>query len=165
MIPSKYSALSLVAGMLAVSVAQAATTTTQFNVTATVKSACTVNATALNFGTYDPSTGTNLPGNSTVDVRCTRTTPFTVALNAGGTGSFANRLMVSGANSLQYNLFTTAALTTVWGDGTAATGTNAGTGTGVTTPVSFTVYGSIPSQPTAVPGAGYTDTVTVTVNY
>lgn len=156
--------IALVA-LLGAASAQAATTTTSFSVTATVKSACTVNATALNFGTYDPSTGTSLAGNSTVNVNCTRTTPFTVALNAGATGSFANRLMVSGVNTLQYNLYTAAALTTVWGDGTSATATNAGTGAGVTTPVAFTVYGSIPNQPGAVPGAGYTDTVTVTVNY
>jgi spore coat protein U-like protein len=162
---SQHSRWIAAAALLAAASAQAATTTTSFNVTAEVRSACNVNATALNFGIYDPSTGTSLAGNSTVNVSCTRTTPFTVALNAGNTGSFTNRLMVSGANTLQYNLYTTAALTTVWGNGTAATATNSGAGTGVSTPVAFTVYGSIPSQPTAVPGTGYTDTVTVTVNY
>jgi spore coat protein U-like protein len=34
--------------------------------------------------------------------------------------------MKSGANVLNYNLYTTAAHTTVWGDGTAGTGTFSG---------------------------------------
>jgi spore coat protein U-like protein len=68
---------------------------------------------------------------------------------------------------LQYNLYTTAALGTVFGDGTAGTATVAGTGAGVATAVAVTVYGQLPDNATnqaAVPGA-YSDTITVTVTY
>lgn len=152
--------------------AMAQTATTTFNVTASVAKVCNVSATTLAFGTYDPSTGTALDGSSTINVRCTRTTPFTVGLNTGGTGgSFTNRVMrdtaTPTANTLNYNLFTTAARATVWGDGTAGTGTVAGTGAGMGVPnaVALTVFGRIPDQPLAVPSTTYSDTITVTVSY
>jgi spore coat protein U-like protein len=75
--------------------------------------------------------------------------------------------MAFGANTLQYNLYTTAAFTTVFGDGSGASQTEAGTGAGVATAVSFTVFGQLPDNATnqaVVPGA-YTDTITVTVTY
>ena len=59
-------------------------------------------------------------------------------------------------------LYTTALRTTVWGDGTASTGTTAGTGSGLAQ--SLTVYGRLPSLTGAVPGV-YTDTVTITITY
>ena len=94
---------------------------------------------------------------------------FTVALNAGSTtgDAYAQRLMGSGANTLQYNLFTTAALATIFGDGTGGTGTIGGTGLGVATANTVQVFGQVPDSATnqaAVPGS-YSDTITVTVTY
>jgi spore coat protein U-like protein len=68
---------------------------------------------------------------------------------------------------LQYNLYTTAALATIFGDGTGGTGTVAGTGLGVASANSVQVFGQLPDNATnqaAVPGA-YSDTITVTVTY
>ncbi len=159
---------TLAAGVMAAGVAQAATTTTTFAVTATVQSTCSATAAALAFPNYTPGTGT-LTGNTNINVKCTKNTPFTVSLNAGSTvgDAFAQRLMASGANTLQYNLYTTAALGTIFGDGTGGTATVPGTGTGVATAVAVTVYGQLPDNATnqaAVPGA-YSDTITVTVTY
>jgi spore coat protein U-like protein len=160
--------LTLVAAALAAGIADAATTTTTFTVTASVLATCSTTATALAFGTYTPGAGA-LANSSTISVKCTKNTPYTVALNAGTTagGTLAQRLMGSGANRLQYNLFTTAALTTIFGDGTGGTGTGAGTGAGVATANSLTVFGQLPDNATnqaAVPGS-YSDTITVTVTY
>jgi|GEM_PF-1168270 len=123
---------TLAAAVMAAGVAQSATTTTTFAVTATVQSTCSATAAALAFGNYTPGTGT-LTGNTTIAVKCTKTTPFTVALNVGSTAgdTFVQRLMGSGVNTLQYNLYTTAALGTVFGDGTGATATVAGVGAGI----------------------------------
>jgi spore coat protein U-like protein len=66
-----------------------------------------------------------------------------------------------GANTLSYNLYTTAANTTIWGDGTAGTvflnpdNSNGLTAPGITTLV---VHGLIPAQALPPPGT-YTDTV------
>ncbi len=81
-----------------------------------------------------------------------------------GTGaSFANRRMAAGANLLNYNIYTTTARTTVWGDGTSSTSAITGTGSG--TAQSVTVYGRVTSGQTSVPAGSYSDTVAVTVTY
>jgi spore coat protein U-like protein len=162
-----------VAGLLVAGVAESATSTTTFTVTATVLKACTVSATNIGFGNYTPGGGA-LTGNSTISVKCTKTTPYTVALNAGTTtgGTLTQRLMAYGAETLQYNLYTTNAFTTVFGDGTLGTGTNAGTGAGLGAAAqTYTAYGrlvdSVANQ-NAAPNAAatnYSDTITVTVTY
>jgi spore coat protein U-like protein len=75
--------------------------------------------------------------------------------------------MASGANTLQYNLYTTAGFAIVFGDGTGSTQTSSGVGAGVATANTLTVFGQLPDSATnqaAVPGS-YSDTVTVTVTY
>jgi spore coat protein U-like protein len=143
--------------------------TTTFAVTATVVKNCTVSATALAFGNYTPGTGA-ATSSSTVSVLCTKTTPFTVALNGGTTtgGTVLQRLLANGTNSLQYNLYTTSGYATIWGDGTAPSVTQGGTGAGLGTAQVLTVYGQLPDNPNnqgaAVPGS-YSDTITVSVSY
>jgi spore coat protein U-like protein len=160
---------TLASGVMAAGIAQAAsTTTTTFAVTATVQSICSAAAATLAFPNYTPGAGTQI-GNTTISVKCTKNTPFTVSLNAGSTvgDAFAQRLMASGANTLQYNLYTTAALATIFGDGTSTTGTIGGTGLGVATAATVQVFGQLPDNATnqaAVPGS-YSDTITVTVTY
>ena len=143
--------------------------TTTFGVSATVLKNCTVAATNVAFGNYTPTAGA-VTANGTVSVSCTKNTTFTVSLNKGTTtgGAIAQRLMSDGAgDTLQYNLYTTAGLATVWGDGTGSSVTQAGTGAGMATPVALTVYGSLPDNATnqAVPPQAYTDTITVSVAY
>jgi spore coat protein U-like protein len=160
---------TLATGVMAAGIAQAAsTTTTTFAVTATVQSTCSAAAATLAFPNYTPGGGTQI-GSTSISVKCTKNTPFTVALNAGSTtgDAFLQRLMASGANTLQYNLYTSAALTTVFGDGTGVTGTVSGTGLGVATANTVQVFGQLPDNATnqaAIPGS-YSDTITVTVSY
>jgi spore coat protein U-like protein len=148
--------------------AHAATATGTFAVTANLQSTCSTSAPALAFGPYTPGAGART-ANTTISVRCTKSTAYTVLLNAGTTagGSFAQRLMASGANTLQYNLYTSAAFTSIFGDGSAATATGIGTGAGLGTANTLTVFGNLPdnaANQSAVPGS-YTDTITVTVSY
>jgi spore coat protein U-like protein len=147
--------------------AQAATTTTTFQVTATVLKTCSVSAAALAFPDYTPGAGA-VTNSTNVAVRCTNGTPYTIALNGGTTagGSITQRLMANGANTLQYNLFTTGGFTTLWGDGTTGS-VISGTGAGVDTPAGHTVHGQLPDSATnqsAVTG-NFADTITVTVTY
>jgi spore coat protein U-like protein len=156
------------AGVMATGVAQAGTANTTFAVTATVQSVCAASAVPLAFPNYVPGAGT-LTANTTITVKCTKNSPYTVALNIGATtgATMGQRLMASGTNTLQYNLYTTTGLTTVFGDTTAGSATVAGTGAGVATPTTVTVYGQLPdsaTNQTAVVG-NYTDTITVTVSY
>ena len=164
----KNHALMLILGAVSAGSANAATTTATFAVTETVLATCSATATALAFGAYTPGGGA-LANNSTISVKCTKNTPYTISLNKGATtgGTVAQRLMASGVNTLQYNLFTTAAVNVVFGDGTGASLTQAGTGAGVATANAVTVFGQLPDNAVnqaAVPG-NYTDTITVTVTY
>src|SRR5580658_941909 len=64
-----------------------------------------------------------------------------------GSGTYTTRTMLSGANKLDYNLYTNAAETTVWGNGTGSTTYDTLTiGSGVflgTSSASGTVYGAV----------------------
>ncbi len=164
----KIQAMTLIFGAMAAGVANSATTTATFAVSATLQATCSATATTLTFNAYTPGAGAKA-NNSTISVKCTKNTPYTIALNGGTTvgGTIAQRLLASGANTLQYNLFTTAALNQVFGDGTGTSKTVAGTGAGVATANTVTVFGQLPDNAVnqaGVPGT-YTDTITVTVTY
>ena len=156
-----------VAALVAAGSASALTATTSFSVTATVLKTCSATATTLGFGNYTPGTGA-LTANTTINVKCTKGTGFTVALDKGttATGTIAQRLMTNGTDTLQYNLFTTAAFATIFGDGTTGV-TQAGTGTGLASAVALTVYGSLPDSTLnqGVSTGAYADTIGVTVTY
>ncbi|UIJ46866.1 spore coat U domain-containing protein [Sphingomonas cannabina] len=155
---------STVASLLIVSPARAQTATTTFPVTATVQTACAVTANPLAFGNYSPTAATALDATTTLSVLCTVGTSFTVGLNAGtATGAtVTTRRMTNGANTLSYALYREAARTNNWGN-TPGTDTPPPTTAGAL-PTTLTVYGRVPAGQN-VPAGGYTDTITVTVNY
>ena len=162
---------TLTAGVMSAGVANAVTVSGgTITVTATVNSTCSATSTNLTFPGYTPGSGAKT-GTATVNVKCTKNTGFAVALDKGVAGTFTTRLMSNGANTLEYNLYTTAAATTIFGDGTGsglgATATVPGTGTGVSNTIPITVFGSLPDSANnqlALPGT-YTDTINVTVSY
>jgi spore coat protein U-like protein len=160
------SASLAIAALAAAGTASALSTNASFNVTATVLMTCSATASTLGFGNYTPGTG-GLTANTTVNVKCTKGTGFTVALDKGttATGTVAQRLMTNGTDTLQYNLYTTSGFATIFGD--TAGLTQAGIGTGLANNVPFTVYGrlldSVANQ--AVAPGSYTDTIGVVVTY
>lgn len=120
---------------------------------------CTVSSPGVSFGSYDTFSAVNLDITGTVTVTCVISTPTTISLSPGA-GTYAVRNMTSGARILNYNLYTSAARTTVWGDGSAGTSTLATNGTNVTS----TVYGRIPALQNAFVGS-YSDAIIVTIVY
>jgi len=154
---------ALLAGLSGAAFA-AGSTSSQFNVTATVMSACTLAATDLAFGNYSASAATPTDVSNNLTLTCTSGLPYTISLDGGTTSAnVAARNMTDGAShSLKYFLYTTAARTTLWGDGTVGTSTLAGTGNGASQ--SLSVYGRIPGAQFVAAGA-YSDRITVTVNY
>ncbi|MHA6845411.1 spore coat U domain-containing protein [Ralstonia syzygii] len=140
-------------------------TTFSLSASATLVSDCLISATNLNFGTAGVLTSA-LTASSAITLNCTNQAPWTLALSAGsGSGAtFSSRLLTrgGGTQTVGYNLYTSSAHTTVWGDGTGGSSTVAGTGTGLAQ--STTVFGRVPTQTT--PQAGmYSDTIIVTVTY
>ncbi len=160
--------LSLLACVAAAGSAGAATTSSTFGVSVNLQSACSATAGDIAFGAYTPGRGAR-NANTTIRVKCTRNTAFTVSLNAGTTtgANLAQRLMASGPNTLQYNLYTNGARTIVFGDGTGATATRSGVGNGLGAARIVNVFGRLPDTAfnrAAVPG-NYRDSITVTISY
>ena len=145
--------------------ASAGTASSTMSVTATVTANCTVSTTALAFGSVNTISGSNVDSTGSLSITCTNGTAWAASagIGSGSGASFANRKMTAGANLLNYNIYTTAARTIVWGDGTSSTATIGGTGSG--NAQSVTVYGRVGSGQTSVPAGAYADTVAVTVTY
>ena len=145
--------------------ALAQTAGSSLEVSATVTPNCTVTTSAIAFGAVNTLSSANVDGTGGVTVTCTNGTAWAASAGAGsGSGaSLANRRMTSGSNLLSYNLYTTNARSTVWGDGTGSTATIGQTGSG--TAQNFTVYGRIAAGQASVPAGNYGDTVSVTIVY
>jgi spore coat protein U-like protein len=150
----------------------AATSTANLAVNATVTASCSLSTTAVAFGAYD-SLGTNasaaLTGTGAITATCTAGASTTITLgqgsnaNTGSTDAAPARRMSDGQATphyLTYSLYQDTNHTTVWGN-TAGTGA-AFTGTGTAT--SVTVYGSVPAAQTPPPGS-YSDLVVATITF
>jgi spore coat protein U-like protein len=148
--------------------ASAGTTRTPINVSATLADTCLVSATSLIFPAYVPAAGT-LKATSTITLRCTNGVQYAVGMSAGTTAgaAFTQRLLASGANTLQYNIYTSSAYSAVWGDGSGATQVVGGNAVGFATPITLTVYGELPdsaANQAAAPG-NYSDTILIVMTY
>jgi spore coat protein U-like protein len=119
--------------------------------------------TGVSFGIYDVfSAIPNNNGVGSITVNCRGgTSSFVMSLSSGLSNSYISRIMMNGANSLNYNLYTNAGRTLVWGDGSGGSLTLTGLGNGKTT---LNVFGQIPPGQNAKVGI-YTDNIVVTVNF
>ena len=141
------------------------------NVKAKLGNACVVSAGSnLNFGgAGGVAAGTPaVTGSDTIAVTCPNRTPYNVGLlpsdgDTGGAGIMKGA--GGGADTVQYQLYQGAALSTPWGN--TATRTSAGNGVhgiGNGLAQSLTVYARTTSTTDVTPGT-YTDTVQINVNY
>jgi len=161
---------ALLAGLAGTSLAATSTSGT-LSLTATVNKNCTVNSPTLTFTAIDPTAGVASTGNAILSVKCTKGTTLTdIQLGAGGNQiASGKRQLANGSVFIPYQLFTTAGLTTLWGDGTAGIGNALSSGFGAFTSVgtaqTFTVYGQILAADEDVQANTYTDSVAVTVDF
>jgi spore coat protein U-like protein len=145
--------------------AQAATKTTQFQVSATVAKNCIINAAPLSFVGFDGSV--DVTSSSTITVRCTNGTAYDVNLSTGSSNDFQTRRMINGTAYLEYNLYVNGT-NTIWGDLSNGTGRPAtGTGAGLGTTQTLTVDGRLPvtANNAAADALTFTDVITATIVY
>ncbi|ACL67069.1 Spore coat U domain protein [Anaeromyxobacter dehalogenans 2CP-1] len=156
-------ALAIAALTLTAGTARAATATATLDVTATVVPSCTIAATPVAFGNYDPlvtNSSTALNAQGTVTVTCTTGTAYTIGLGAGNSASGSRAMQHASLTAeLPYELYLDAARTTVWDNTVMQTGTAAGI-----TPAPYPVYGRIPAAQN-VPTGSYADAVVATVTF
>lgn len=119
--------------------------------------------------TYNPITGGAATASSTMTVSCDASsgTNVSISLDPGlhaGASSNPWRKLLNAANNqtLNYNIYTDGAYTTIWGDGTNATATQSHAQ--VAASFSFTLYGQVPSGQNVSAG-NFSDTVTATMTF
>ena len=160
------SALFVAVGSAAPSMAVAGTADSNFQISASVPSSCTISAYGMNFGAYSPTTGSRVTG--TVKTNCTSGASPVITLSQGfnpATGSSdtapSRRLKNAGSdNYLSYTLYQDYEKTAIWGNSTSTGVTVTGNGSDKST----SVYGETPGGQSVPPGS-YTDVVTATVTY
>jgi spore coat protein U-like protein len=144
--------------------AQGAATAT-LNVSANVKTNCTIATDPVNFGNYDATTGAAVDQAGAIRITCTKGTPSTISLGPGGNSQAGQRNMSGGtpAGLLKYELYSDAGRTQVWADTAGKIFTAPSAPDNLEH--AFPVYGRILSGQTTVSQGGYSDTVLATVNF
>ena len=137
---------------------------------------CSVTATGVAFGVYDPALTSPTDSVGNVLVRCVylfggaEQVNYTVSLSTGTSGTYASRWLRAGTPVLRYNLFVDPSRLQVWGNGSAGTFVAAGShtvGPGVGNGSRETlhpIYGRIPAQQDALPGS-YSDAIFLTLSF
>lgn len=126
--------------------------------------ACSISVSGVPFGAYDTLSPSAVITAAQIEIDCQKGNQQPeVALGTGAAGSYAPREMGGPPDVLQYNLFTNATYTTVWGDGRGGTST---VWPAEVRNKSFraTIYGRIPGGQNVHAGS-YSDTVFITVNF
>lgn len=163
--PASYATLLPITVTVNCSTCSPTTSTTTFNTTASVAAQCNLSAANLPFGAVNPLS-TQVDATTTLTVNCTKNSPYTVGLDAGVTtgATIAQRLMANGSNTMQYNLYTNFARSSIWGNSSGSW--VSGTGAGLATTQTLTVYGRVASGQINLAVGNYQEnTITVTVTY
>jgi spore coat protein U-like protein len=168
---------ALAAGTLALAASPlfaASSPSVGLSITASVAAKCLVSSTAaVAFGAYDPvvtnaAGGADLDGTGSVGIKCTPGNGTSISLDSGVNASGNQRRMQGPAGSssafLDYNLFSDAARTTAWGNGSNGASAQAITASTNASERTFTVFGRVPKGQDVNVGS-FSDTVQVTVNF
>ncbi|MFQ5464949.1 MAG: spore coat U domain-containing protein [Thermodesulfobacteriota bacterium] len=127
---------------------------------------CSVSAVTVQFGRYNPGGSAALDATGVINVKCDVGLAYTVRLDQGlnsGGGFFPRKMRhLSGADTIDYNLYRNSFLTEVWGDGTNSTFVRPGVGTGATEQLIF--YARVPGGQSVAPGP-YSDAVSVIIEW
>jgi spore coat protein U-like protein len=121
-------------------------------------------ASPVSFGAYDIFSAlpnNNGVGSLTIDCKGSGNRNFEVSLSTGQSRSYAMRVMRSGSNRLNYNLYTSADRTVVWGNGHGSSQVMTVRKNSART---LTVFGQIPAGQDAAVGT-YTDPILATVSF
>lgn len=126
---------------------------------------CTLSVTAPeNFGNYNPLKTTDTTTTGSVNVTCASYSgTYTIALNAGTSGTVADRKMANGGQRLDYQLYQDPGRTIIWGNGNSGSQKLSGS-CSVTCNATYPVYGDITALQ-EIPQGIYTSSVTATLTY
>ncbi|MGY2288577.1 Csu type fimbrial protein [Pseudomonas sp. SDO528_S397] len=142
--------------------------TASLTVNLTVNNDCTISAPNISFGGAPVISGFSTI-NQTINVSCTKGSPYTVGLDAGQNANGGRRRMVSSGNFLSYDIFKSAG-NTVWGSVGAARRSsgdaevNPGNGLGLGSQV-FNYNAKVYTDQVTPPAGAYVDNVILDVGF
>lgn len=116
---------------------------------------CSVSAQPLFFGTVNPIQQQHVDGTSVIMVDCTTPAAVTISIVSDPSGR-----RMTGPGVLRYDVFTDAARTHRWGEGSATDDVVSASGTRIRA----TVYGRMSISRLTLPGT-YTDTMTILISW
>ena len=139
---------------------------------ATCANSATVSATSIVFGTINPfvlpqdSTGILTLQYTNSGAACNQVSVVTLGVGTGAGATAAIRKMTSGANTLNYTIYTPPGPpTTVWDNVTGYTTPSVSIPANGNASQMITMYGRILSGQSNAPIGTYTDTVIITITY
>ena len=101
-------------------------------------------------------------GQSALTVTCTTNAPYWVSLDNGQNALSGQRRMRSGANYIDYDLYSDSGRTLRWG---LTKDVDTVSGLGVNTGKQLPVYGKVPKPAATPPFGNYSDLIIATVNF
>lgn len=127
----------------------------------TALAACQITSVSdVSFGTYDVfATAPNTSGVGGLAIRCKAADSALVQLGNGQSHSYAPRTLRNGTHVLAYNLYTSPARNTIWGDGSGGTSVMR---VGKNQTEYLSIFGSIPPGQDAAVGL-YTDHIVISI--
>jgi spore coat protein U-like protein len=156
----------IVAGVGLFTTARAAgSANTTLGVAATVKVNCSISTVAVAFiGQYDPLAVSDLTGQGTIKVACTKGAVTRIDLDLGLWKTGSARRLKNGAEYLTYELFSDAPGGTVWGSTADGTGAGVAYTAGSKAETSLPVFASVTAAQDVSAGT-FNDTVAATINF
>lgn len=139
----------------------AVTTSGTLGVSATVAASCTVGGGTLSFGSYSPTSTSDLTANTSFSLQCVNGTSYSIKLN-NGLNFASNRRMLNSQQSntfLNYELYTSSNFSSVWNSSNFISGIGNGNAENIT------VYGKIFANQNSAMVGSYSDLVTITVTF
>jgi spore coat protein U-like protein len=126
---------------------------------------CDIEVTSVVFGAYNVFDTAPEDSTGTVRYNCNSAAKnIRVSISRGLGGSFSQRRLWRGFEPMAYNLYTNAARTTIWGDGTGGTQVHQSANPPNNKDVTVTIYGRIPAEQDVRAGS-YFDVLTVTIDF
>lgn len=140
--------------------------TADFDVSITLQNDCTITFNDINHGTVSTLATNNDAASVGDNITCSFADTYSIALNVGtGGGTYATRTLTNGANTLNFNVYSDAARTTIWGDGSGGSAVLTRTSTGGGTADAIDVYSRVLGGQTGKPEGTYSSTITATATF
>ena len=140
--------------------------TDDFVVQITLQNDCTITFNDINHGTVTSLAANNDAASAGDNITCSFADAYSIAFNVGtGGGTYATRTLANGTNTLNFNVYSDASRTTIWGDGTGGSAVVTGTSTGGNVANPLTVYSRVFGPQTGKPEGTYSSTITATATF